>query len=65
MSQYKRCPSCQREAPGGFFGGNFIVLHKCREKGHVFCDKCKNGDRCPLCTFANVWWNFDKAYNDK
>jgi predicted Zn-ribbon and HTH transcriptional regulator len=65
MSAWKRCPTCQNEAGGGLLGGVFIRLHKCKDPGHVFCDKCKNGDRCPLCKTADVWWNFDKAFTDR
>jgi predicted Zn-ribbon and HTH transcriptional regulator len=44
------------------FGGAFVPLHKCQSKGHVFCNACKNGDRCPLCTSEQVRWNYDKAF---
>ena len=62
MSQYPQCPTCGHRAQGGLFGGAFVPLHKCQSKGHIFCNACKNGDRCPLCTSDRVRWNYDKAF---
>ena len=66
MSRYTRCPNCGNEASGGF-GGVYIRLHKCRDKNHVFCERCINGDRCPIpgCGSSNISKNFDKAYTKK
>ena len=64
MSQYKRCPSGQNEAKGGWSEG-YIDDDKCQDKGHIFCDNCKNGDRCPLCGSSNIAWNYDKAFTDR
>lgn len=65
MSKYHRCPTCGHEASGGIFGGVYIKLHKCNEKDHIFCNECKNGDRCPLCGSDDIWWNYDEAYRDQ
>jgi len=65
MSKYQRCPTCGCEASGGFFGGAYIKLHKCKSKGHVFCEECKNGDSCPKCGSDDVRWNDDEAYTNK
>ena len=65
MSQYKRCPSCQNEAEGTIGTGAYIDVHKCNDKDHIFCNNCKNGDRCPVFGSANIWWNYDKAYTDR
>lgn len=62
MANYTQCPTCGHEPRGGVLGGAFILLHRCKDKGHVFCDKCKNGDRCPLCRTEKVTWKADKAY---
>jgi len=62
MSNYSECPSCHRKASGGFLGGCYIQLHKCRSKGHIFCDNCKNGDCCPKCGSSDISWKFDQAY---
>jgi len=65
MSKYKSCPNCGHEASGGLLGGAYIKLHKCKDKGHIFCNECKNGDRCPICGSANIWWNYQEAYTDR
>ena len=65
MSKFSRCPTCGREASGGMFGGVYIPLNKCRDKGHVFCNECKNGDRCPVCMSGNISWDCDKAFMKK
>lgn len=62
MSRFHACPTCQNEASGGLFGGVYIKLHQCRDKGHWFCENCRNGDRCPHCGTDRVWWNADEAY---
>jgi len=62
MSTHTQCPTCNRKASGGLFGGVYIPLHKCRSKGHIFCNECKNGDRCPVCGSAEISWNVDKAF---
>lgn len=62
MSRYSKCPNCGHAASGGVFGGVYVPLHKCRNKGHWFCNDCKNGDRCPLCGSDSVSWNADKAF---
>ncbi len=64
MSQYQRCPTCRNEAPGGI-GGVYIPVHKCRDKDHIFCNNCKNGDRCPNCGSSNIWWDYDKAFTER
>lgn len=67
MSRFKRCPNpdCRNEAGGGLFGGAYINLHKCKDGGHYFCSECKNGDRCPYCSSANISWDDEQAYTDK
>ena len=65
MSKYKRCPNCDHGASGGWTGGAYIKLHRCKDKGHTFCNDCKNGDRCPLCGSATIAWNYDEAYTDR
>jgi hypothetical protein len=62
MSQYSQCPHCRIKPTDVDWTGGYIPLHKCRDGGHLFCNSCKNGDRCPLCSSANVEWNYDKAY---
>lgn len=63
MSQYKRCPNCGYEAPGGW-STPYINLHKC-ENDHKFCGECKNGDSCPRCQSNKIWWDYEQAYTDK
>ena len=67
MSTYTKCPNgdCGHEASGGLFGGAYIPLHKCKAHGHVFCNSCKNGDRCPICSTDSVWWNWGKAFTKR
>lgn len=65
MSRFQRCPKCGHEASGGFFGGVYVYLHKCRRKGHYFCNNCKNGDRCPFCGTDDVSWNAEAAYTKR
>ena len=62
MSKFSSCPNCGREASGGLLGGVYIMLHKCNAGGHHFCSECANGDRCPLCSSADVRWDYDKAF---
>ena len=64
MSQYRRCPSCRSEAKGGW-SEVYIDVHKCNDNDHKFCNKCKNGDRCPNCQSPNISWNYGKAYTDR
>lgn len=65
MSRFAKCPTCQHEASGGLLGGVYIKLHKCRSRGHWFCNQCKNGDRCPNCGAEDVSWNADEAYTKR
>ncbi|MBM3269814.1 MAG: hypothetical protein FJZ01_19455 [Candidatus Sericytochromatia bacterium] len=62
MSTFSACPSCGYHASGGLFGGVYIWLHKCRNKGHWFCERCKNGDLCPKCGTDSVYWKADQAF---
>ena len=65
MARYTSCPNCHRKPKGGILGGAYINLHKCKEKGHLFCEECKNGDRCPICGSAKISRNAEKVYVEK
>jgi len=62
MSRFNKCPTCGHKASGGFFGGVYINLHRCRRKGHWFCERCKNGDLCPNCGAKEISWRAEQAY---
>lgn len=64
MSKFKKCPSCGNKASGGLLGGVYVSLHKCKRKGHYFCNRCKNGDRCPLCQTDRIYWDVERAHTD-
>jgi reverse gyrase len=53
MSQ-ESCLSCGNKS-------SWAKIHKCKDRDHIFCDKCKNGDCCPKCGSRNVWWNYDNV----
>ena len=49
MVTYSKCPSCGNKNNGD-------VVHKCRECGKTFCEKCggdRFGDLCPMCDKAS------------
>jgi len=62
MAKYTHCPYCKIKPTDIDWTGGYIYLHKCNNGGHLFCSSCKNGDRCPICSSADIWWDYEKAY---
>lgn len=60
-SPHKSCPKCGNAADGKW---SYISLHKCRACESLFCDTCKNGERCPYpaCSSSDIWWKYDESY---
>lgn len=50
MTDYRRCPKCDRKAEDSMFSSHFVVF-KCTKCGEKYCYKC-GGSKCPKCTSA-------------
>ena len=42
MSKYVRCPNCGNEEEN-------TRVYRCKECRTIYCGRCKDGDRCPIC----------------
>lgn len=52
MTEFNRCPNCERKPDGGFFGGAYMLIHECKKCGTLYCYKCGgtgSSKRCPDC----------------